>query len=34
MGGQDMIGFTFLVVGLQTIFYSFFLSVIGGEEEE
>ena len=30
--GQNMIGFTLLVIGLQTIFYSFFLSVIGGEK--
>jgi glycosyltransferase involved in cell wall biosynthesis len=32
MRGQDMIGFTLLVVGLQTIFFSFFLSMIGGNE--
>jgi len=31
---QDIAGFTLLVIGLQTIFYSFFLSVIGGEEGE
>jgi hypothetical protein len=30
---QDIAGLTLLVIGLQTIFYSFFLSVIGGEEE-
>jgi len=29
---QDIAGLTLLVIGLQTIFYSFFLSVIGGEE--
>jgi hypothetical protein len=29
---QDTAGLTLLVIGLQTIFYSFFLSVIGGEE--
>jgi glycosyltransferase involved in cell wall biosynthesis len=34
MGGQDMIGFTFLVVGLQTIFFSFFLSLIGERDGE
>jgi len=33
MGGQDMIGFTLLVIGLQTIFFSFFLSMIGGGKE-
>lgn len=32
MGGQDMIGFTLLVIGLQTIFFSFFLSMIGSEK--
>ncbi|MCK4736490.1 MAG: glycosyltransferase [Methanophagales archaeon] len=32
MEGQDMIGFTLLVVGLQTIFFSFFFSMVGGEE--
>jgi len=31
---QDIAGLTLLVIGLQTIFYSFFLSVIGGEEGE
>ncbi|MCK4527252.1 glycosyltransferase family 2 protein, partial [candidate division WOR-3 bacterium] len=30
---QDIAGLAMLVIGLQTIFYSFFLSVIGGEEE-
>jgi len=30
MRGQDMIGFTLLVIGLQTIFFSFFFSMIGG----
>ena len=30
---QDIAGLTLLVIGLQTIFYSFFLSVIGGEEK-
>jgi len=30
---QDIAGLTMLVVGLQTIFYSFFLSVIGGGRE-
>ena len=29
---QDIAGLTLLVIGLQTVFYSFFLSVIGGEE--
>jgi glycosyltransferase involved in cell wall biosynthesis len=29
---QDIAAFMLLVIGLQTIFYSFFLSVIGGEE--
>ncbi|HJH27359.1 MAG TPA: hypothetical protein C5S37_11485 [Methanophagales archaeon] len=29
---QDSAGLTLLVIGLQTIFYSFFLSVVGGEE--
>ena len=29
---QDIAGLTLLVIGLQTIFYSFFLSMIGGEE--
>ena len=29
---QDIAAFTLLVIGLQTIFYSFFLSVIGGGE--
>ena len=29
---QDIAGLTLIVIGLQTIFYSFFLSVIGGEE--
>ena len=29
---QDIAGLTLLVIGLQTIFYLFFLSVIGGEE--
>ena len=29
---QDIAALTLLVIGLQTIFYSFFLSVIGGEE--
>lgn len=33
MNGQDMIGFTFLVIGVQTVFFSFFLSMIGGENE-
>ncbi len=33
MSGQDMIGFTFLVVGLQTVFFSFFLSMIGEDNE-
>ncbi len=28
---QDIAGFTMLVIGLQTVFYSFFLSVIGGD---
>lgn len=28
---QDIAGLTLLVIGLETIFYSFFLSVIGGE---
>ncbi len=28
MGGQDMLGFTLLVIGLQTIFFSFFLSLL------
>jgi len=32
MSGQDMIGFTLLVIGLQTIFFSFFFSMIGGKE--
>jgi glycosyltransferase involved in cell wall biosynthesis len=32
MRGEDMIGFTLLVIGLQTIFFSFFLSMIVGEE--
>ncbi len=31
LSGQDMIGFTLLVIGLQTIFFSFFLSMIAGE---
>ena len=30
---QDIAAFTLLVIGLQTIFYSFFLSVIGGVSE-
>ena len=30
---QDIAAFTLLVIGLQTIFYSFFLSVIGGGSE-
>ena len=29
---QDIAGLTLLVIGLQTVFYSFFLSVIGGGE--
>jgi len=29
---QDIAAFTLLVIGLQTVFYSFFLSVIGGGE--
>ena len=29
---QDIAGLTLLVIGLETVFYSFFLSVIGGEE--
>ncbi len=33
MSGHDMIGFTFLVIGLQTVFSSFFLSMIGEENE-
>ncbi len=33
MSGQDMIGFTLLVIGLQTIFFSFFFSMIGGGKE-
>jgi hypothetical protein len=32
LGGQDMIGCTLMVIGLQTIFFSFFFSMIGGEE--
>ena len=28
---QDIAGLTLLVTGLETVFYSFFLSVIGGE---
>jgi len=32
LGGQDMIGFTLMVIGLQTIFFSFFFSMVGGEE--
>jgi len=30
---QDIAAFTLLVIGLQTIFYSFFLSAIGGVSE-
>jgi len=33
MLNQDIAAFTLLVIGLQTIFYSFFLSVIGGGSE-
>jgi len=29
---QDIAAFTLLVIGLQTIFYSFFLSMVGGGE--
>lgn len=32
MRGEDMIGFTFLIIGLQTIFSSFFLSMIGSKK--
>ena len=33
LNGQDMIGFTLIVIGIQTIFFSFFLSLIGGASE-
>lgn len=31
---QKIAAFTLLVIGLQTIFYSFFLSLIGGGDED
>ena len=33
LNGQDMIGFTLIVIGIQTIFFSFFLSLIGSASE-